>query len=107
MEKFINKEFDKCIIIYNYFRNAATQDIKIEQFLPIKIDIEKNNKYIADYIFEPNKKEIFKNIIPHYLKLNFYKIIAESVAAEHGARMTAMHKATDNAQEILKLLRLS
>jgi F-type H+-transporting ATPase subunit gamma len=96
-------------MIYNAFKNAATQVLTEEQFLPIKIDDLANktaSTSYADYIFEPSKEYIVKELIPRSLKLQFYKAILDSHASEHGARMTAMHKATDNATELLKELSL-
>lgn len=99
MSMYAEGNFDKIEVIYNVFKNAATQIATLEQFLPIKpIEIEGNSS--ADYIFEPSKEEIVKTLIPKSLKTQLYKAIRDSFAAEHGARMTAMHKATDNAQDL-------
>ena len=109
MKLFTEKEYDHVDIIYNAFKNAATQVLTEEQFLPIKIDDLTENTSTSgyvDYIFEPSKEYIVKELIPRSLKLEFYKSILDSHAAEHGARMTAMHKATDNATELLKELSL-
>ncbi len=106
MEKFVAGEFDKIEIVYNKFKNAATQIIMTEQFLPIvPIEGEVNNN--ADYIFEPSKIEIVEQLIPKSLKTQLYKGVRDSFASEHGARMTAMHKATDNATELRDQLKLT
>lgn len=106
MEKFVDGEFDKIEIVYNQFKNAATQIVKAEQFLPI-VPIEQDSKAQADYIFEPSKTEIVEQLIPKSLKTQLFKAIRDSFAAEHGARMTAMHKATDNAKELRDQLKLT
>ena len=110
MDKFADGHLDRVILVYNSFRNAAVHDLKVEQLLPIlppEKEEGKNKNKVSDYIFEPNKKEIFTEIIPKSLKIQLYKSILDSNAAEHGARMTAMHQATDNATELLKELRLT
>lgn len=99
MENFIEDEFDKIILVYNKFKNAATQIVTTEQFLPI-VPIEADNNANLDFIFEPNKLEIVETLIPKSLKTQLYKAVRDSFASEHGARMTAMHKATDNAGEL-------
>ena len=100
MELYINGTYDKIEIVYNRFKNAATQIPQVEQFLPIK-PIEGGEAITnSDYIFEPSKEEIVLALIPKSLKTQLYKSIRDSFAAEHGARMTAMHKATDNANEL-------
>jgi len=106
MEKFVAGEYDKIEIVYNKFKNAATQEIMIEQFLPI-VPIEGNTNLNLDYIFEPSKIEIVEQLIPKSLKTQLYKSIRDSFASEHGARMTAMHKATDNATELRDQLKLT
>ena len=106
MDKFVEGEFDKIEIVYNSFRNAATQDIMVEQFLPI-VPIESNTNLNLDYIFEPSKAEIVEQLIPKSLKTQLYKSVRDSFASEHGARMTAMHKATDNATELRDQLKLT
>ena len=109
MGLFTDGEYDHVDIIYNRFKNAATQILTEEQFLPIKVEelAEDPGKAThVDYIFEPTKEYIVRELIPRSLKLEFYKAILDSHAAEHGARMTAMHKATDNATELLKELSL-
>ena len=99
MEQFEKGEFDHIELVYNRFKNAATQILTQEQYLPIAA-AEETDDASADYIFEPNKEEIVKGLIPKSLKIQLYKAIRDSYASEHGARMTAMHKATDNATEL-------
>lgn len=106
MEKFVSGEFDKIEIVYNKFKNAATQEIMVEQFLPI-VPAQGNTNANLDYIFEPSKVEIVEQLIPKSLKTQLYKGIRDSFASEHGARMTAMHKATDNATELRDQLKLT
>ena len=103
---FLTKKFDAIKLIYNEFKNTATQNIKVENFLPIKIETEKNIKS-KNYIFEPNVENLIKNIIPNALKIQFYRSLLDSFASEHGARMTAMHKATDNAKQLKDELKLN
>ncbi len=109
MDHFLEKEYDHVDVIYNLFKNAGTQILIEEQFLPIQLSElvqEAENTSNLDYIFEPTKEYIVQELIPRSLKLQFYKAILDSHASEHGARMTAMHKATDNAEELLKELSL-
>ncbi|MES2587576.1 MAG: ATP synthase F1 subunit gamma [Bacteroidota bacterium] len=106
MDKFLAKEFDKVVVIYNSFINAASQDVKTEQLLPIIPTVIEGGS-TGDYIFEPSKEEIVAELIPKSLKVQFYKALLDSNASEHGARMTAMHKATDNASDLKKSLTLS
>ena len=106
MDSFTNKVYDRVILLYNQFKNAATQTVISEQFLPIEAS-EESTSEIGDYIFEPNKKDIVESLIPKSLKTQLYKSVLDSHASEHGARMTAMHKATDNAGELKKELILS
>tara|TARA_R110001583_G_scaffold40690_2_gene129705 strand:+ start:1578 stop:2387 length:810 start_codon:yes stop_codon:yes gene_type:complete len=106
MGKFVSGEFDKIDIVYNKFKNAATQEVMTEQFLPIVPSQEGGNVNL-DYIFEPSKAEIVEQLIPKSLKTQLYKGIRDSFASEHGARMTAMHKATDNATELRDQLKLT
>ena len=105
MERFATGEFDKIEIIYNKFKNAATQIVTTEQFLPI-LPVEQGATSNVDYIFEPSKQQIVEGLIPKALKTQLFKGIRDSVASEHGARMTAMHKATDNATELRDALKL-
>jgi F-type H+-transporting ATPase subunit gamma len=106
MNKFVAGEYDKIVIVYNKFKNAATQEIMTEQFLPI-VPVEADVNVNLDYIFEPSKIEIVEQLIPKSLKTQLYKGIRDSFASEHGARMTAMHKATDNATELRDQLKLT
>ncbi len=101
--------YDKIVLIYNHFVNAGTQVVKAEQLLPLENPnkSEATNHLSADYIYEPDQKEIINELVPKALKMHLYKAISDSVAAEHGARMTAMHKATDNATELRDDLKLS
>lgn len=105
MEQFTSKKYDAVYLVYNEFKNVAVQILAAEQFLPVKIE-PKEDLHELDYIFEPNKEGITEQLIPYALKIQFYKAILESNASEHGARMTAMHKATDNATDLLRDLRL-
>ena len=108
MESFVDKQYDKIELIYNHFKNAAVQILIGEQFLPIVVkDVEDSSTVELDYIFEPSKQYIVKELIPETLKIQFYKALLDSNAAEYGARMTAMHKATDNATELISELRLN
>ena len=108
MSMFLNKEFDSVQIVYNKFKNAATQIVIQEQYLPIENnDSENDQKESSDYIFEPSQVEIISELIPKSLKNQLYKSIRDSYASEHGARMTAMHKATDNATELRDQLKLT
>ena len=108
MSMFLNKEFDSVQIVYNKFKNAATQIVTQEQYLPIENNDSKNDqKESSDYIFEPSQVEIISELIPKSLKTQLYKSIRDSYASEHGARMTAMHKATDNATELRDQLKLT
>ena len=108
MKKYLDKDFDKIYVVYNKFKNAATQIVKKEQFLPIEKNTSKDTeKESSDYIFEPSQIEIISELIPKSLKTQLYKSIRDSYASEHGARMTAMHKATDNATELRDQLKLT
>ena len=106
MHLYVDGIYDKIEIIYNRFKNAATQIPQVEQFLPIK-PVEGDANANADYIFEPSKEKIVLELIPKSLKTQLYKSVRDSFAAEHGARMTAMHKATDNATELRDDLKLT
>ena len=106
MAKFESGAFDKIELVYNKFKNAATQIVTTEQFLPI-VATANERGVPSDYIFEPTKEEIVKTLIPKSLKMQLYKAIRDSFASEHGARMTAMHKATDNATELRDQLKLT
>ncbi|MEO6303613.1 MAG: ATP synthase F1 subunit gamma [Bacteroidia bacterium] len=108
MEAFLTKQFDKVVLVYNQFRNAAVQIPTEEQLLPLvpsKSSGASNSK--VDYIFEPSQETIINELIPRSIKTQFYKAILDSVASEHGARMTAMHKATDNAKAMQKELKIT
>ena len=107
MQKFADEEYDEVILIYNHFKNAATQIITKEQFLPISDENDENQSVSGDYIFEPNKIKILDELIPKSLSIQLFKAISDSIAGEHGARMTAMHKATDNASELKDQLKLT
>jgi len=108
MEQFTNGHQDKIVLVYNQFKNAAVQLVQEEQFLPVlppEVNKEEKNNS-SDYIFEPNKEYIIEEMIPKSLKTQLFKALLDSYASEHGARMTAMHKATDNAQELQDELKL-
>ena len=107
MHLFTTKEFDKVVFVYNEFVNAATQNVAEEQFLPVLTSDNTEISGGGDYIFEPSKEEIVSELIPKSLKIQLFKALLDSNAAEHGARMTAMHKATDNAKELQRSLKLS
>jgi F-type H+-transporting ATPase subunit gamma len=109
MDAYSSKEFDRVELVYNAFRNAAVQIPTIEQYLPV-LPPEQSDSKVAksiDYIFAPSKEEIITELIPKSLKIQIYKAVLDSHAAEHGARMTAMNKATDNARDLIKELKLS
>ncbi|GAB3827985.1 ATP synthase F1 subunit gamma [Hymenobacter jeollabukensis] len=111
MAGFRDGQFDEVVIVYNEFKNVATQIIRTEQLLPILPPAEPVGATATasnvDYIFEPSKEEIVQTLIPTSLKVQLYKAVLESNASEHGARMTAMDKATENAGELLKALKLT
>ncbi|MFC2125566.1 ATP synthase F1 subunit gamma [Bacteroidota bacterium] len=109
MAGFIEEKYDKVIVVYNEFKNVATQVLKVEQFLPLVQEEEQPGQKAPgiDFIFEPTTEFIVKELIPNSIKIKFYKAILESNASEHGARMTAMDQATDNATELLHDLRLA
>jgi len=107
MDLFTDGAYDKIILVYNKFKNAATQIVMNEQFLPIVSNQASDEKAeVADYIFEPSKEKIVEELIPKSLKMQLFKALRDSSASEHGARMTAMHKATDNATELRDALTL-
>ncbi|WP_068596280.1 ATP synthase F1 subunit gamma [Vaginella massiliensis] len=102
---FVAGEYDQIRIVYNRFINAAVQEVQDEQFLPVELEeVEENSNDSLDYIFEPGKGEIVTDLIPLTLKTQLYKAVLDANASEHGARMTAMHKATDNAEELKRNL---
>ncbi len=107
MAKFVAGEFDRVELIYNQFKNAAVQNLTNEPFLPIEtVTPGKKESVLTDYIYEPTREEIVRELIPKSLKIQFYKAVLDSFVAEHGARMTAMHKATDNATGMIRELTL-
>jgi len=107
MEAFTNEEFDAIDIAYARFRNAAVQEYEVEQFLPIAKAEAKEGSFSNDFIFEPDKSEFLNYLIPAVLKTQFHKTILDSNASEHGARMTAMDKATENAEDMLRELKIN
>lgn len=107
MNRFQAKEFDKVILVYNKFINAATQEVMSEQILPIVKAVQVEGVNNSEYIFEPSKQEIVEELIPKSLKIQLFKALLDSNAAENGARMTAMHKATDNANDLQRALTIS
>lgn len=106
MTDFETGKYDRIEMVYNQFKNAAVQIQTSEQYLPVEIKTEGKSKTNANFIYEPSKEYIIKELIPRILKIQFYKALLDSHAAEHGARLTAMHKATDNATELLSYLTL-
>jgi F-type H+-transporting ATPase subunit gamma len=108
MTQFANKKYDRVELVYNRFKNAAVQIVTTEQFLPVEVQGEKEAVNTSfDFIYEPSKEYIVQELIPRSLKIQFYKALLDSNAAEHGARMTAMHMATDNATELIRELTLT
>ena len=110
MEDYAEKRIDRVELVYNQFKNSLSQVLSNEQWLPVESGerrVERGERKNNDYIFEPSKEEILREMIPLTLRSTFYRVVLDSLAAEHGARMTAMQKATDNATELLKDLRLS
>ena len=105
MDDFLAGKYENVVLAYNSFKNAASQLVKVEQFLPV--EMPKDAKSTGEYLFEPDKKEIVEQLIPQSLKTQLFKALLDSQASEHGARMTAMHKATDNAKELKKELSLT
>jgi F-type H+-transporting ATPase subunit gamma len=106
MQDFVDGKYDKVELVYNQFKNAGVQILTTEQFLPVVTD-ESEEEVQSEYIFEPNKEEIVQDLIPKSLKIQFFKAMLDSFASEHGARMTAMHKATDNATDLIQDLNLT
>ncbi|MFA9289864.1 MAG: ATP synthase F1 subunit gamma [Solirubrobacteraceae bacterium] len=104
---YLTKEIDKVVVVYNQFKNAGNQIVKSESILPVEINNSPIKRTASDYIFEPNKEEIILELIPKSIKMQLFKALLDSIASEHGARMTAMHKATDNAQELVNDLKLA
>lgn len=108
MDSFVSGKYDVVELVYNEFKNVATQILRANQFLPaVATEVEGEADDNIDYIFEPNKADLVTELIPKALKIEFYKALLDSNAAEHGARMTAMDKATENADELLKELKLT
>ena len=107
MNHYEKKTFDQVVLVYNRFKNAATQIIEVESFLPIVAEKKSENNSNVDYIFEPSKSEIISELLPKSLKMQLFKALRDSFASEHGARMTAMHKATDNATDLRDQLKLT
>tara|TARA_B110000211_G_scaffold23215_1_gene23936 strand:+ start:95 stop:958 length:864 start_codon:yes stop_codon:yes gene_type:complete len=107
MSDFTNKKYDKIEVVYNRFKNAATQIVTTETLLPIVSEQDDQNTAGADYIFEPTQENIVQELLPKSIKMQLFKALCDSFASEHGARMTAMHKATDNATELRDQLKLS
>lgn len=108
MEAFKEGKYDHVRLVYNHFKNAATQIVQNETFLPVEQpEIEEGAITTGEYIFEPNKADIVQDLVPKSLKIQLYKALLDSFAAEHGARMTAMHQATDNAKDLKHELTLS
>ncbi len=106
-QRFESEEYDEIVLVYNHFKNAGTQIITKEQFLPILDDSGDTSNVPGDYIFEPNRTKILEELIPKSLAIQLFKAISDSIAGEHGARMTAMHKATDNATDLRDQLKLT
>jgi F-type H+-transporting ATPase subunit gamma len=107
MDSFVSKEYDEVMFVYNKFINAATQSVQIEKLLPVANDDSEGTEAAStDYMYEPGREEIILDLIPKALKTQFFKGILDSIASEHGARMTAMHQATDNAETLVKELKL-
>ena len=107
MKSYREKEYDKILLVYNRFKNAATQVVSVDNFLPVEKSSKNKEIKNFDTFFEPSETEILKSLIPKSLKVKFYKSLRDSFASEHGARMTAMHKATDNATELRDELKLT
>ena len=106
MNHFVEGRYDKIVVVYNQFKNAASQNLMTEAYLPVETPAD-DTATIGDYIFEPEKEEIVAELIPKSLKVQLFKAVLDSHASEHGARMTAMHKATDNAGELKRELTLT
>ena len=106
MDGFVTEQYDEVHLVYNRFKNAATQLVTVEPFLPLVAE-DSETQSDADYIYEPEKEEIFNTLLPKALKMQLFKALRDSFASEHGARMTAMHKATDNATELRNQLKLT
>ena len=112
MQQFCDKQYDRIELVYNQFKNSLVQILSTEQFLPLEADKlpaakREKSANVGDFIYEPSREEILREMVPLTLRSHFYRVVLDSLAAEHGARMNAMQKATDNATELLKELRLS
>jgi F-type H+-transporting ATPase subunit gamma len=107
MADFKNRKYDRIVLVYNQFKNAAVQINAVEQFLPVEMTADEKKATKTNFIFEPSQKEIVTQLIPRSLKIQLYKALLDSNAAEHGARMTAMHQATDNATELIRELTIN
>jgi F-type H+-transporting ATPase subunit gamma len=107
MKQYAAGKYDKVIVVYNKFKNAASQELVAEQYLPVVPTQVEGKSAQTDYIFEPGKEQIMDDLIPRTLKIQLFKALLDSNASEHGARMTAMHKATDNAGDLVKELKLN
>ena len=107
MDAYKSATYDEVVIVYNQFKNAATQLLQTEAYLPIESSADDTSTSSADYIFEPSQLDIVNELLPKSLKMQLFKAIRDSVASEHGARMTAMHKATDNATDLRDQLKLT
>jgi F-type H+-transporting ATPase subunit gamma len=107
MDQFKNGPYDKIELVYNQFKNAAVQRVQVEQFLPIReVEAKEESNAVGDYLYEQPKEEILEDLIPKSLKTQLFKALLDSNASEHGARMTAMHQATDNAEDLKRNLSL-
>lgn len=107
MADFKNRRYDRILLVYNQFKNAAVQVAATEQFLPVKMTAREEKSIRKNYIFEPSQEDIISQLIPRSLKIQFYRALLDSNAAEHGARMTAMHQAADNATELIHELTIT
>jgi F-type H+-transporting ATPase subunit gamma len=109
MESFLNGEYSKIVFVYSQFRSASNQKVIAEQFLPIQLPVvdETNQQSTMEYLFEPDGEQILSELVPKTLRTQVFKVMLDSLASENGARMIAMHKATDNATEMLRHLKLS
>ena len=111
LEQFRLKEYDTVKFVYNTFKNAAVYYTTLEKFLPIEVEPSKKKSFkditVHNFIFEPNEEEIISELIPMSLRVNFFRVVLESIASEHGARMTAMDNATENAEDIINELKLN
>lgn len=107
MDAFVAQTYDEVVVVYNKFKNAATQIVTTEQLLPLVSEGEEENTATTDYIYEPSQSGILTTLLPKSIKMQLFKALSDSFASEHGARMTAMHKATDNATELRDQLKLT